>query len=242
MSQPRLSRLNIWERHERCVLEVLLEALSILQNKPSLDQSEVYLNRELFFCLLEANSKLRRLGRGFDYPPIPEGKNPPSPDDEHRAKREDKIPDFSWGYIDDIEPDPRRSARFFVIECKRLGKQVRYDWILNENYIQHGILRFITKEYGYAKDEKSGAMVGYIQNMDFGDILQQVNIAANKVSIPPLVISAQGWQKQGISRLNHPLVRSFPVSQFLLQHLWVDLRNCYIVSSSRSGSAASSNK
>ncbi len=46
MSQPRISRLSIWERHEQRVVEVLLTALSILQSRVSLAQSEVDLNRE----------------------------------------------------------------------------------------------------------------------------------------------------------------------------------------------------
>ena len=44
MSQPRISRLNIWERHEKRVLDVLLVALSFLQDKRDLAQSEVGLN------------------------------------------------------------------------------------------------------------------------------------------------------------------------------------------------------
>jgi hypothetical protein len=227
MKQPRLSSINIWRSHEKRVLEVFEEALLLLRQKANLGKSEVLLNRELFFCLLEANNKLRKLGRGFDYPPTTEGKNPPSPDDECRAKREDKIPDFSWGFIDDTQTDPRRGARFFVIECKRLGTAPRSDWILNENYIAHGINRFIADEYGYAKGEASGAMIGYVQDMQFDQILQHVNDTATTASIPLLMLSMEGWQDKNISRLYHKLSRSFLASSFLLQHLWVDLRDCY---------------
>jgi hypothetical protein len=116
MSQPRISRLLIWERHEQCVVDILRTALAILRNKANLPQSEVLLNRELYFCLLEANRNLRNLGSGgLDHPPTPEGHNPPDPDDEQRAIRENKIPDFYWGYIDHLEPDPRRCARNYVI-------------------------------------------------------------------------------------------------------------------------------
>jgi hypothetical protein len=225
MSQPRIQQLHTWESHEKRVLEVLLESLSFLQNETNLDQSEIYLNRQLYFCLLKANRKLWNLGRGFDHPPTPEGKNAPDPDDEHRAKRENKIPDFQWSFIDHLEPDPTRSAHYFLIECKRLGAPPRSDWVLNENYVQQGILRFITEEHGYAKGEKSGAMIGYVQNMEFADILREVNAVAVAVSIPELILSAEDWQEQGISHLEHELTRSFVFPQFLLKHLWVDLRS-----------------
>jgi hypothetical protein len=133
MSQPRLSKLDIWRNHENRVIGVLLEALRILRSKKP-NQSETRLNRDLYFCLLEANRVMWKSGKGgFDHPPTPEGKNPPDPDDDYEARREKKIPDFYWSFIDNLAPDPRHSGRFFVIECKRLGKPKRANWIFNEN-------------------------------------------------------------------------------------------------------------
>lgn len=72
MRQPRISRLRSWEKHEQRVVDVLSLALSILSNKRELPQLEILLNRELYFCLLEANRKLWKLGMGgFDHPPAP---------------------------------------------------------------------------------------------------------------------------------------------------------------------------
>ena len=87
MSQPHISRLSIWEKHESRVIEVLLAALAILQNKLGLAPSEIDLNRELYFCLLEANRQQWAMGNGFDHPPISDAKNPPYPDDVQRARR-----------------------------------------------------------------------------------------------------------------------------------------------------------
>jgi len=228
MSQPQISRLRTWEKHERRVVDILLLALSILRNKDILPQSEVLLNRELYFCLLEANRNLWELGTGgFDHPPTPEGHNPADPDDEQRAVRENKIPDFYWGYIDHSEPDPRRSARNYVIECKRLGNPPYTGWILNQNYVHNGILRFITEEHGYAKGERSGAMVGYVQSMEFDEILCEVNNAAVSVGIPELSTPINGWQYSGTSQLIHQLNRMFAITPLQLSHFWVDLRsNC----------------
>ncbi len=225
MSQPRISRLRTWEKHERRVVDILLLALSIIRKKDVLPQSEVLLNRELYFCLLEANHTLweSRTG-GFSYPPTAEGHNPADPDDEHRAIRENKIPDFYWGYIDHSEPDPRRSARNYVIECKRLGDPPRTDWILNQNYVHNGILRFVTEEHGYAKGDRSGAMVGYVQNMEFDAILQEVNATSVSAGIPELEPPINGWQINGTSQLTHQLNRIIAFSPFQLSHFWVDLR------------------
>ena len=136
------------------------------------------------------------------------------------------IPDFYWSFIDYLVTDPKRSGRFFFIECKRLGKPKRTDWIFNENYINHGVLRFVTEEHAYAQGEISSAMVGYVQNMEFDEILREVNETAKAVSVPILVGPIGGWQKNDISILEHELERPFPISPLKLNHFWVDLREC----------------
>jgi hypothetical protein len=214
-----------WDRHVNLVLTVLVRALTLLRSRVSNKESEISLNRELYFCLIQANEELHRsTGEAFNHQPTAEAKNPPDPDDEQRAKCENKIPDFSWGFIDHTSPDPRRAARNFCIECKRLGKPMRTDRVFNENYIHHGVLRFITKEHGYAQGEKAAAMVGYVQNMDFVDILAEVNETARMVSVPSLNGPSGGWQTAGTSALNHQLSRPFRVSPLTLHHFWIDLR------------------
>lgn len=214
-----------WERHVNLVLRVLVRALTILQSRVSNTESEISLNRELYFCLLEANQELHRYnGEAFNHQPTSEARNPPDPDDEQRAKRENKIPDFFWGFIDHTSPDPRKGARNFYIECKRLGKPMRSNWVFKENYIHHGVLRFITKEHGYAQGEKAAAMVGYVQNMDLADILAEVNNVAAGVPIPHLIGPIGRWRVGGTSRLDHQLMRPFQISPFYLQHFWVDIR------------------
>lgn len=227
MSRPRISRLKTWEQHERRVLEVLEKALLLLSTKINLLPSEVELNRQLYFCLLEANSQLLAQRRGFEHPPISEAKNPPHWDDEHHTLRENKIPDFLWGYIDQTELDSRRQAKHFIIECKRLGNPTRKDWILNQNYVNYGVLRFIQAGHAYAISEKSAAMVGYVESMDFDDILGQINDAGALVSLPVLAPPLNGWTSQGLSRLEHTLDRSFLNSSLSLRHFWIDIRGCY---------------
>ena len=232
MIQPRISQINLWQNHEKRVIEVLRLALALLQNNTDLllhECNEESLNRELYFTLLDANRVLRRQDplSGLDCPPTAEGRNPPHIDDTSLSKRKKKIPDFYWGYIDDLETDPRRSARNFYIECKRLGKPLKKDEVLTRLYIQKGICRFITEEHGYAKDEESSAMVGYVQNMKFDVILDEVNVSskANLEPISPLLLSSNGWQEKGVSELVHDLERSFPISPIRIYHFWVDVRS-----------------
>lgn len=225
MRQPRISQLKTWERHVSIVLRVLVRALSLLQSSASKAESETNLNRELYFCLLKANDEMyQSTGDALHHPPTPEGKNPADPDDLCRAMRENKIPDFYWGFIDHTARDPRRGARNFYIECKRLGKPTTSGWCFNENYIHHGVLRFITEQHAYAKGEKEAAMVGYVQNMDFSDVLTEVNKTATTASIPPLSGPIGGWNAAGTSRLDHQLTRPFQLSPLLLRHLWIDIR------------------
>jgi hypothetical protein len=223
MVRPRLSSLRTWERHQERVCAVLVSALAKLRTRHLQLNTEVYLNREMYWCLLEANDELWRSRRGgFDHPPDYECKNPPAPEDEERMPREDKIPDFMWGYIDHAEKDPRRQARYLVIECKRLGTAPRGDWLLNRNYVQHGVLRFLRREHGYAKGERSAVLVGYVQDMEYDAILAEVNQELLGSILPPLLAPADGWLS--ISRLDQNLLRPGRQPPLLLVHLWADVR------------------
>ncbi|MEN3327590.1 MAG: hypothetical protein V7638_2397 [Acidobacteriota bacterium] len=225
MPQPRISQLRTWERHVDLVLTVVVRGLTLLQSKANIIDSENNLNRELYKCLLDANREIyESRGEAFDHAPTYEGKNPPDADDIERALRENKVPDFYWGFIDHSAIDPRAGVRNFVMECKRLGKPFRSDWVFNENYINHGVLRFITEEHGYAKGDKAGSMIGYVQSMDLADILAEVNRTAQGVPLPQLQGPVGGWQVGATSKLHQTLNRSYPISPFYLHHLWVDLR------------------
>jgi hypothetical protein len=234
MIQPRITQLNTWEKHVELVLEVLEKALLLLRNIPDLEEDEDLISRELIFCIRAANADLIKVGRGLLYPIVPQGQNPPHPDDKSPKKREKKKPDFYWAMIDPLASDFRRSERQFVIECKRLGKPTSRKWILNENYVQHGILRFIREEHGYAKGEKTALMIGYVQNMEFDAILTEVNSTASSMVNPKISLltsPTDGWQEKGISNLNHILLRPLPSLPLSLQHWWLDIRDCYVTPS-----------
>ena len=217
---PSLLSRNLWAKRTTRFLAIIERALQLLATESEPARVEVELNRQLYWRLLEATRQLHP----SEVLPVCECTNQPDPDDQTRATRENKRPDFQWCYTDRYEPNPHRSSKQFVVECKRLGSPPRSDWILNTNYVEHGIWRFIAIESGYAKGCPSAAMVGYWQDMVADDILREVNEAASKRGVSPLGLGRKGWRFGSVSKLDHECERSFPVSPLLLYHLWADLR------------------
>jgi len=211
---------KLWARREAKCLSIIEHALSLLRTTDDLPKTEVELNRRLYFCLLAAS---RELYPDDEIAPVTECNNQPDPDDEARVKREQKRPDFQWIFLDRYEPNAQRSSKQFVVECKRLGKPPRTDWVLNLNYSSHGVARFRDPEWAYAKVMQSGVMIGYWQSMDEKDLLLEVNSGCQNESLPNLILIG-AWNPGSISRLEHILERSFEISPFKLYHLWIDLR------------------
>ena len=215
--RPRLSSLGLWAAHERRCVDLLRAALTLLASDPG-GESEPDLNRSLYRAIVRAS---HAAGQDESPPPplvVPEGRNPPAASDEERAEREYKIPDFSWGYVDDLAEDPAAADKHFVVECKRLT-QATSSWVYTEKYVRAGIARFISLGHGYGFGMASGAMVGYLQHIQLDDALTQVNAYAEADSIPPLSLNERDGDDR--AELDHQLTRSFPESPFHLRHLWI---------------------
>jgi len=210
-----------WKTFQRHVANLIIEALLLLRQRDDLVKDEVELSRLLFLCLGNAN-------RHFGLPlPAYDGRNPPHPEDKKKAKREDNRPDIYWTLMD-YETDCQDWYRIFALECKRLGKKTDAGWIFNEHYVIDGILRFFLEEKGYGKGCETGAMVGYVQDMEFNDILREVNsyLTSHASSLSTLVEPVNGWQSQGVSHFSHTFNRSYIPSPFSLQHFWIDIKDC----------------
>jgi hypothetical protein len=220
-SGPSLKSRGLWAKREKKCLRILCRALLSLREEADLPEAEVDLNRRLYFCLLSAS---RELDPNEVVAPSQECNNQPDPNDEARAMREQKRPDFQWIYLDRYESDTDRSSKQFVVECKRLGESSRADWVLNSNYVEHGISRFRDPEWGYGKRFPRGAMIGYWQSMDANQILQDVNGEARKRSFPELILVGN-WKSKEVNHLKQTFERSFEVSPFELRHLWIDIRH-----------------
>lgn len=220
-------RPDRWTEFKQRCIELITEALLLLRAKDNLKKHEPTLNRLLYQCIVEANLNLN-----LDYPPSTQANNPPQLEDEQKARSEDSIPDFSWLLI-----DPTASyadcVRNFVLECKLLGNPTSKDWILTKEYVINGILRFFLVGKGYGKGCETGAMAGYVHEMELDTLLDEINsyIAKHEPSIPTLVIPVNGWRTQGVSHLSHTFQRPFIPLDFFLQHFWVDLRDCHFLPS-----------
>jgi hypothetical protein len=225
----RISRQteDIWTRHEKRVLEIFKLALKMLREESSLPDKEDELNRKLFFLVRRANRDLENQNQGIEWPLNYESNNQPDADDVTRSTREAKRPDFQWGVRDRNEVDPDRMDKFYIIESKRLGSPSSSTWILNKNYVINGIKRFVDSESGYGKSSPSGAMIGYIQDMELQTILEEVNTNAESELLPNIKLSSDGEQPE-ITRLDQRLDREqIQPTPFALRHLWVDLKHHY---------------
>jgi hypothetical protein len=211
---------RLWAARKAKCLATIEQALRLLREIDNLPDAETELNRLLYFCLLRAS---RELYPQDEIAPVSECNNQPDPDDETRAWREWKRPDFQWIYLDRYASDPVRSSRQFVVECKRLGAAPRAAWVLNSNYIHHGVRRFNDPEWAYAQGTESGAMVGYWQSMEGTEILNEVNEMCRMRELPEIVLLEE-WAIGDINRLEHTLERQFAISPFKLHHIWIDLR------------------
>ena len=156
---------------------------------------------------------------------MPEAANAPSAEDPDATPRERKIPDFQFSYLDDLEPDPDASAKHFVVECKRLGPPDPKRWVLTDNYVDHGVLRFRERTHGYGMGAESGAMVGFVQGRELDDLLADVNRRATAVGVDELSPPSAGWKEGGVSSMEQSFTRGFRPSPFRLEHRWLDIRS-----------------
>jgi hypothetical protein len=218
-----------WPTFKEHVASLIIEALLLLRQRNDLVKGEKTLNRLLYYCIQDANLKYHLPLPAYD------AHNPPDPEDEQKAEREDNLPDFYWTLMD--HQANNNCYRTFVLECKRLDKKSESsNWEYTEQYVIAGILRFFLEEKGYGKGCETGAMASYVQEMEFDTILSEINshITAKESSIPKLVGPAEGWQPQRVNYLSHIYQRSYIPFNFFLQHFWIDMRDCQYLAPSGS--------
>ena len=211
--RPQLSSIDFWEDHEHLCKQLLRDALAELTPRP-IDADENDLNRLLYRAIIRVSQKAAQDGNHIPVV-VPEGRNPPAASDQERAEREFKIPDFYWAYIDPHASDPNDASQQFVVECKRLANPIaRY----TREYVRSGIARFINFGHGYGKGMRSGAMVGYLQEVLLDDALAVVNGVAAGDAIAVLAVITRHGENGG--EFHHQVTRPIPVSPFHLTHLW----------------------
>ena len=227
MARPRLSTAVTWSRFEKAVHALLLEVLRRLAAYGHLSAAEEPINLEVYWLALrvhqeQLNSKHGSLPFLID----PDTTNKPLPDDSARSSRMKKRPDFACVLKDSQAPDFRKSQIAYYTECKRLGKPEK-ELVFNDLYSEKGIARFMTVEHQYGKGCASASMIGYMQDMDPDDILEEVNEFAGGRSVPSLTRAAAAWAAKDVTRISQPpLTRAFEATTITLTHFWIDLRHC----------------
>ena len=212
-NQPKLTDLDLWTFYEHRFIRLLHEALAALRER-SPTENEPELNRQLFFAVQDVTFKASQLGEHLPAF-IPEAKNPPSPSDPERTHREDKIPDFRWAFNDPQAKKSDDMRKEFVVEAKRLANpRSRFA----TEYVRSGINRFIDPDWGYAQDMKSGAMVGYIQEITFDDATSHVTGRNAKETLPKLRQTERNSETS--ATFDQLLNRPFPINPFKLFHIW----------------------
>jgi hypothetical protein len=220
---------NLWERHERYVLNVFLLALTKLIDEDALPEGEIELNNLLYVNVRQVWCDLPLNDKPSSFSLIPNSENPPRKISEIGQEWTRKKPDFLWSLSDSQERDSLKAIRNYTIECKRLTKKTASGWDFIKEYITSGIFRFISKEHSYGIGTISGAMVGYIQNMKHNVALEQVNTAILKTKgsvIPEINFSRTRQTMSRIKKGNHTLNRKeVNPSIFDLRHIWIEMSN-----------------
>lgn len=217
---------HLWERHETLVLNVFMIALVKLQEEINLPEDEPTLNDLLYTLVRDSWCKLPQNEKPI-WSLIPNAENPPRTPGEIGQEWTRKKPDFRWSLSDSQERDSSKAIRDYTIECKRLRTRTSQNFI-NE-YVVHGIVRFLTKEHKYGNGTVSGAMIGYIQNMKHNEALDQVNAVILKTKAFVIPVIKFPKNRQIINRIekgNHALSRKeVHPSIFDLRHIWIEVTN-----------------
>ncbi len=214
---------EIWKRHESLVLNVFIYALIELKKEKNLPIEEIPLNERLYLYIRRVYHKLPANKKPFSPSLVPNSENPPVEFDDIGKTWTRKKPDFRWTLYNSEETDPLQAYKEYTIECKRLRINGNF---INE-YVVNGIVRFLTKEHKYGNGTVSGAMIGYIQNMEHKEALERINGAILKTKefvIPVIKLNINRQIMDSIKKGNHTLNRQeVKPSIFHLRHIWIEV-------------------
>ena len=228
MSTNKLPSASIlWQRHEELILGVFIRALKMLRLERNLPDAENRINETLYLKAKRAYFKLPLIQRPAFFGLFLEPQNQPQTEDDVGEEFLLKKPDLKWRLENKSDPNPAMAIRDYDIECKRLGKPLRRDRVLNEDYVRNGILRFLNVKHSYGKGMTFGAMIGYVQSMEFKDILKEVNQCITQIQthkIPLIKFSAKKNSTEIIETAQKLYRTEISSSSFNLRHIWVDLR------------------
>ena len=228
MSRRRVPSPEVlWERHVEGVLSVLCLAMEGLSAERDLPAREEEIDPRLFLKARVAYLSLKRSKRPVSFALHPKAEQTPVDEEDVDEDWVRKKPDFKWRMQNSLAATPQELTKDFDIECKRLGRPTSRNWILTEQYVVEGIVRFLSASHRYGNGVDSGAMIGYVQDSLPDDILREVNDYIDRTTadvVPRISFPANGGTGP-VMRTQQELARSeVNPPRFTLHHLWVDLR------------------
>ena len=218
---PSLIQRQLWLTRRAHYIAVFERALELLRQRSDLPVSERKLVRLLHFTAVTARREMDP--NGLYERPVFETQNLPDRESDEMDPFEDKRPDIQWFHDDESAADDRHREKSFAIECKRLGSRTASGWDLNEQYVTGGVRRFCSPVWRYGNHMSEGMMIGFVQDMELLAVRDVVNAHLANESVGSLTLEAE-FVEDGVSRLEHEFVRTFPHSPFRLLHRWLDTR------------------
>lgn len=215
--RPRGNQL--WKKHVEMYVEVFRQALIALSKIKQAGKSEPAIS-----CRL--NKLVRRKcfesGKELVFPIYEVPIFADLSDDDSKLKEAGR-PDFTCRLKDKTATSCSNSELDFHIECKCLGRPKSSSWIFNENYVNHGIMRFDQDDKRYGENVPNGMMIGYILSMCTDDICKEVNeeLKKTKRKYSSLCFqSSSGLLKETSQQLVREIVSP---ANFAILHLWIVL-------------------
>lgn len=221
---PLSSFADLWHHHEQLYLEVFSEALLKLIQKGKIFHNEDAISESLCVDLNEVCFEISKSRQIEVNNPVWEGPIQPVKCDELKGGKVRKRPDFTCKRMNRFASSADEHEISLHVECKQLGNPTSSSWILTENYVTKGIIRFDSTTHEYGKRAPAGFMIGYLVNMTPESILMEVNSYQKKClqDNPELVFTFDGGR---LFESQQPLSRKHVLPEkFNLFHLWADLR------------------
>jgi len=219
------SAFELWKRHECIYIEVFSLALRKFAESQCDISHEDIISEALNPILNEICFKVGREKHCDISKPAWEQPLQPIRETELKGGKQGKRPDFTCSLVNPYALSADEHEVHLHVECKRLGEPTSRTWILNEQYVINGIMRFDSSEHEYGKRALSGLMIGYIVSMSPLEILSEVNAHQKKYCADNPEIEYQltiNDVYQHYQRLSRKNVKP---SDFGLFHLWIDLRS-----------------
>ena len=215
---------EMWKRYVDMYIEIFAIAIELLA-KSSCDKcDEPTISLALCPILSDVCFKESK-NRNYNIP-TPNWENPIQPirGDDLNEGRIGKRPDFTCTLTNHMATSIDKFEISLHVECKRLGMPTSTTWLLNENYVTNGIMRFDSIEHGYGNRAFSGLMIGYIVSMTPECILKEVNSYQKKHCKENPAIKY--IEKRSNVQFYEQILRrrNLKPSVFHLAHLWVEMQ------------------